>query len=172
MKYWSVASVLAGVLLLGGCSESPEEKAFRAQLVDKALNDDTRKAGDAFLAENATKPGVTVLPSGLQYTIMTQGDGDKPMLGQSVQVHYEGTRIDGEVFDSSYQRGKSAVLPVDRVIKGWREALLHMPVGSTWMLYVPADLAYGATSPSEAIPANSTLIFKVELQSIVQPEDN
>ena len=172
MKYWSVISVLAGVLLLGGCSESPEEKAFRAQLVDKALNDETRKAGDAFLQDNAARPEVTVLPSGLQYQVLTQGDGPKPLLGQSVQVHYEGTRVDGEVFDSSYQRGKPAVLPLDRVIKGWREALMQMPVGSTWMLYIPADLAYGATSPSEAIPANSTLIFKVELQAVVQPEGN
>jgi len=167
MKVRSLWFVALGTLLLIGCGEDPEKAAFRQQLIDKALNDETRKAGDAYLAENAKQEDVITLPSGLQYRILVKGQGERPTMRDSVEVHYEGTRVDGYVFDSSYQRNKPSVFPLKSVIKGWQEALIKMPVGSTWMLYLPAKLAYGATSPSVDIPANSTLIFKVELLNVM-----
>ena len=161
---------LISVLIVGcvslwvtGCAESDEEKKFRQELVDKALNDEVRKQGDAFLAENAQIPDVVTTESGLQYKILVAGEGAKPSIHDVVKVHYEGMRVDGHIFDSSYQRGEPSTFPVKRVIRGWTEALLLMPKGSVWMLYVPPERAYGATSPTVEIPANSTLIFKVEL---------
>jgi FKBP-type peptidyl-prolyl cis-trans isomerase FklB len=167
MKSTFVAMVLISGLFLGGCDEDPEKQAFRQQLIEKALNDDTHKAGVLFLAENEKREGVVVTSSGLQYQILHKSDqGERPDYLHSVVVNYEGTRTDGGVFDSSYSRGKPSIFPLQRVIKGWQEALLKMQTGDIWMLYVPADLAYGATSPSEAIPANSVLVFKVELLAI------
>jgi FKBP-type peptidyl-prolyl cis-trans isomerase len=166
MKLIMLRLLLTSALLLGGCGEDPEREAFRHQLVEKALNDDTRRAGAAFLAENQKRTGVIVLASGLQYRVLKSGSGEYPTFQHSVVVHYEGTRVDGGIFDSSYQREKPSVFPLQRVIKGWQQALLKMKVGDIWMLYVPPELAYGATSPSEAIPANSTLIFKVELLEV------
>lgn len=166
MKLILLPLLLAFGLLLGGCGEDPEQKAFRQQLVEKALHDKTSEAGVAFLAENAQREGVVVLPSGLQYMILDSGTGVHPTYQHSVVVHYEGTRVDGGVFDSSYQRDKPSIFPLKRVIKGWQEALLKMKVGDVWMLYIPAKLAYGATSPSNEIPANSTLIFKVALLEV------
>jgi FKBP-type peptidyl-prolyl cis-trans isomerase FklB len=119
------------------------------------------EAGEAWLADNATKPGVVVLPSGLQYKIITEGDGAIPVLTDTVNVKYVGTLIDGTVFDSS----DSATFDVTSVIEGWTEALLLMPVGSEWTLYIPTDLAYGAT-PRPKIPPNSVLIFDVTLLGI------
>ena len=100
-------------------------------------------AGQAFLAENAKKPGIHVLPSGLQYEIMKEGTGPKPADTSTVTTHYHGTLIDGTVFDSSVERGQPASFPVNGVIKGWQEALPLMPVGSKWKLFVPSELAYG-----------------------------
>ncbi len=156
---------LAGLMLLvlTGCGESQEEQAFRQQLKDKALNDETRQLGTAFLAENAQKAGIQITPSGLQYRIETPGEGPRPRITDRVTVHYEGQRIDGVVFDSSYQRGEPSVFPLNRVIRGWTEGVGLMNKGAVWTFYIPPELAYGATSPSDDIPANSTLIFKVEL---------
>jgi len=162
---------LGALALLGGCGEDPEEARFRQQLVDKALNDETRRAGDAFLAENAKQPGVVVKPSGLQYKVIRQGQGAQPGPRDVVVVHYEGSRIDGEVFDSSYERGEPARFPLNQVIRGWGEGLMDMRVGGERVLYLPADLAYGARSPSVMIPANSALIFKVELLDIEREGD-
>lgn len=171
-RYWQKGGLaiclLGAVLVLNGCGEDPEEERFRQELVDKALNDDTRRAGDAFLAENAKQPGVQVKPSGLQYKVLREGQGAKPAPQDVVVVHYEGSRVDGEVFDSSYKRDKPARFPLNQVIKGWTEGLMDMRVGGARMLYLPADLAYGARSPSPMIPANSALIFKVELLDIEQ----
>ena len=136
-----------------------EEKMEAAGVANK-------KAGDDFLAANKIKDGVTTLPSGLQYKILKQGTGPKPTATDSVVCNYRGTLIDGTEFDSSYKRGQPATFPVNRVIKGWTEALQLMPVGSTWQLFVPADLAYGPHPPSPAIGPNSTLVFEVELLSI------
>jgi FKBP-type peptidyl-prolyl cis-trans isomerase len=126
-----------------------------------------KKEGDAFLAANKTKEGVVVLPSGLQYKILTPGTGPKPTASDSVVCNYKGTLIDGTEFDSSYKRGEPATFPVTGVIKGWTEALQLMPVGSKWQLFIPPDLAYGPRgTPGGPIGPNATLIFEVELISI------
>lgn len=124
-------------------------------------------AGTEFLAKNATKPGVITLPSGLQYKVIKQGTGPKPVDGQKVTTHYKGTLIDGKVFDSSYDRGQPTSFGVNQVIPGWTEALKLMPVGSKWELYIPYNLAYGERAMGANIPAYSTLIFEVELLEIV-----
>ena len=119
--------------------------------------------GEAFLAENAKKSGVTTLASGLQYEVLTEGAGNKPSLGSSVTTHYHGTLINGTVFDSSYQRGQPATFPVNGVIAGWTEALQLMGEGSKYRLYIPADLAYGKRGAGRDIPGDTALIFDVEL---------
>lgn len=126
-----------------------------------------KEAGEKFLAENAAKPGVTVLPSGLQYKIITPGNGAKPGPQDTVRCHYEGRLIDGTVFDSSYRRNAPAEFPVGGVIAGWVEALQIMPVGSKWQLYIPSDLAYGAHGAGDSIGPNETLVFDIELLGIV-----
>ncbi|TRY32020.1 FKBP-type peptidyl-prolyl cis-trans isomerase [Aliiglaciecola sp. M165] len=123
--------------------------------------------GTEFLATNAKREEVTVTPSGLQYEVLSAGEGDKPVATSTVRTHYHGTLIDGSVFDSSYDRGQPAEFPVNGVIKGWTEALQMMPVGSKWRLYVPHDLAYGEQGAGGAIGPFSTLVFDVELLDIV-----
>lgn len=132
----------------------------------KLLPEANRKAGEAFLAENKTKPGVVTLPSGLQYKVMTEGSGPKPGAEDTVVCNYRGTLIDGTEFDSSYKRGQPASFPVKGVIKGWTEALQLMSVGSKWQLFIPPDLAYGDRGAGDAIGPNATLVFEVELVSI------
>ena len=124
------------------------------------------EAGKAFLAENGLREGVVTTPSGLQYEVITMGDGPKPTATQTVTCHYHGTVIDGRVFDSSVQRGRPASFPLNRVISGWTEALQLMPTGSKWRLFLPSELAYGTQQISAEIGPNSTLIFEVELLSI------
>ncbi len=123
-------------------------------------------AGRAFLEENKTREGVVTLPSGLQYMVMTQGDGPKPTITSRVTTHYSGTLLDGTVFDSSYERGQPATFAVNGVIPGWTEALQLMPVGSKWKLFIPSQLAYGERGGGSVIGPNETLIFEVELISI------
>ena len=123
--------------------------------------------GESFLAENAKRAEVTVTASGLQYEVLTTGEGDKPTAESTVRTHYHGTLINGDVFDSSYDRGQPAEFPVGGVIKGWTEALQMMPVGSKWRLYVPHDLAYGERGAGASIAPFSTLIFDVELLDIL-----
>lgn len=125
-----------------------------------------RKAGEDFLRENAKRPEVKTLPSGLQYEVLTEGQGPKPSAEDRVKVHYHGTLIDGTVFDSSVLRGEPAVFGVRQVIAGWVEALQLMPVGSKWKLYIPSELAYGAHGAGEAIKPHSALVFEVELLGI------
>ncbi|MBO1254540.1 FKBP-type peptidyl-prolyl cis-trans isomerase [Alteromonas sp. 5E99-2] len=125
------------------------------------------QAGEAFLAENAKKDGITTTESGLQYEVITEGSGEKPTGSSTVRTHYHGTLVSGDVFDSSYDRGEPAEFPVNGVIKGWTEALQLMPVGSKWRLYVPHDLAYGEQGAGGAIQPYSTLIFDVELLDII-----
>ena len=141
-------------------SLSDKLKAFMQQ-----KENDNLKAGEAFLAENAKRESVVTLPSGLQYEIIKQGVGEKPLASNTVTCHYHGTTIKGEVFDSSVRRGQPASFPLNAVIKGWTEALQLMPVGSKWKLYIPPHLAYGNRSVSREIGPNSTLIFEVELLS-------
>jgi FKBP-type peptidyl-prolyl cis-trans isomerase FklB len=134
----------------------------------QAMAESNKKDGAAFLAANATKPGVVTLPSGLQYKVLTAGTGAKPTATDSVVCNYRGTLLDNTEFDSSYKRGQPMTFPVSGVIKGWTEALQLMPVGSKWQLFVPADLAYGERAQGPGGP-NATLVFEVELLSI-QPK--
>ncbi len=124
--------------------------------------------GKKFLAENGKKAGVKTTNSGLQYKVITEGTGVKPVATDKVRVHYSGTLINGTKFDSSYDRGEPAEFGVTQVIKGWTEALQLMPVGSKWELYIPADLAYGSRGAGGDIKPFSTLIFQVELLGIVK----
>lgn len=136
-----------------------EAEAAKAQLA--------AAAGEAFLAENAKKAGVTVTESGLQYEVLTAGSGAKPSRADKVRTHYHGTLIDGTVFDSSYKRGQPAEFPVSGVIAGWTEALQLMPVGAKYRLYIPHNLAYGERGAGGAIKPYSALIFDVELLDIL-----
>jgi len=124
------------------------------------------KEGREFLAANAKKEGVVVLPNGLQYKVIKEGSGQSPKPGDKVTVHYRGILVDGTEFESSHRRGEPSTFRSDKVIKGWQEALTMMKPGSKWTLFVPPELAYGDKSPGRQIPANSTLIFEVELLSV------
>ena len=127
-----------------------------------------REREKEFLDANGKREGVVTTPSGLQYEILKAGQGEKPLAADSVRTHYEGSLLNGEVFDSSYRRGAPATFPVNRVIPGWTEALQLMPVGSKWKLFVPASLAYGdSPPPGSSIEPGSTLVFEVELLEIV-----
>ena len=123
--------------------------------------------GIAFLEENSKRAEIVTLASGLQYEILTAGDGATPKASDSVKVHYHGTLIDGKVFDSSVNRGEPATFGVTQVISGWVEALQLMPVGSKWKLFIPSELAYGAQGAGQAIAPHTALIFEVELLDIV-----
>ena len=125
-----------------------------------------RKEGVDFLAANSKKEGVITLPSGLQYKVVKMGEGPKPTPSDKVTTHYHGTTIDGKVFDSSVDRGTPASFPVGGVIQGWQEALVLMPVGSKWVLYIPENLAYGERGAGNDIGPYSTLIFEIELIKI------
>jgi len=144
------------------------QKQVQAQMQEKAkaMGETNKKEGDAFLAANKSKEGVTTLPSGLQYKVITNGTGPKPKAEDTVVCNYKGTLIDGKEFDSSYKRGEPATYAVNGVIKGWTEALQLMPVGSKWQLFVPPDLAYGDRGAGADIGPEATLIFEVELMSI------
>lgn len=123
--------------------------------------------GEAYLAENAKKPGVTVTPSGLQIEILTEGTGPSPKPTDTVRVHYEGTLINGKVFDSSYQRKQPIDFPLNQVIPGWTEGLQHAKVGGKLRLVIPSELAYGRHGAGADIPPDATLIFLVELLDIL-----
>ena len=137
---------------------------------DKMMNEKiavNRAAGKAFLEENAKKPGVVKLTSGLQYLILNEGTGtEKPTLKSNIKCHYHGTLINGEIFDSSVQRGEPISFPLSGVIKGWQDALQLMTVGSKWRLFIPSELAYGERSAGPFIGPGMTLIFEVELLGI------
>lgn len=139
------------------------DKLFQMKNEKAAAN---LKAGEEFLDANKQKPGVHVLANGLQYEVITEGDGPKPLATNKVTCHYHGTLIDGTVFDSSVKRGQPATFPLNMVIKGWTEALQLMSVGSKWRLFLPPHLAYGDRQTGAHIGPNSTLIFEVELLEI------
>lgn len=140
--------------------------AAKMQQQNKNVAMKNLKIGNAFLAQNAKKTGVKTTASGLQYRVITKGKGAKPIDNSKVTVDYQGSLINGKVFDSSYKRGTPATFPVDGVIPGWTEALKMMREGATWMLYIPANLAYGEHGAGQLIPPNSVLIFKVHLISV------
>ena len=151
-------------------SMSPEEanqtlQEYFSKQQEEMLNKNL-EIGKAFLEENSKKENIVSLASGLQYEIITEGNGSKPKATDSVKCHYHGTLLDGTVFDSSVQRGQPAVFGVSQVIKGWVEALQLMSVGSKWKLFIPSNLAYGSQGAGNSIEPNSTLIFEVELLGI------
>ena len=145
------------------CFEDIQKKIEAKQ---KAEMDIEKERGRKFLAENKKRKGVNETSSGLQYEVIVMGTGAKPSTTDKVRVHYHGTTIDGEIFDSSVQRGEPIEFGLNQVIKGWTEGLQLMPIGSKYILYIPADLAYGEHSPSPMIKGGATLIFEVELLDI------
>src|SRR6202789_2008283 len=177
---WSLVAKGLKDAVAGGKTQLTEEEA---QAVLKEVQTEVQKQqqekmkeasgknkaeGDAFLAANKSKEGVVTLPDGLEYKILTAGTGPKPAPTDSVVCNYRGTLINGTEFDSSYKRGQPATFGVSQVIKGWTEALQLMPVGSKWQLVIPSSLAYGERGePRGGIEPNSTLVFEVELMSIV-----
>ena len=135
--------------------------------LQQAKGKEAKAEGEKFLAENKKKEGVVALPSGLQYKILTAGNGPKPKASDTVKCHYEGRLINGTVFDSSIRRNEPAEFPVSGVIAGWVEALQLMSEGAKWKLYIPSDLGYGARGAGEMIPPHSTLVFEVELLEVL-----
>jgi FKBP-type peptidyl-prolyl cis-trans isomerase FklB len=170
------------IVLLKGVSDgrSPDKALLNEQQMNAVISsylshqsaqDATanKLAGEKFLADNAKKPGIIVLASGLQYEVLNAGsDSTRPKLTDKVKCHYHGTLIDGTVFDSSVDRGQPVEFPVNGVIRGWIEALQLMPVGSRWRLFIPSDLAYGDSGAGPDIGPGSTLIFDVELLEIIK----
>lgn len=142
--------------LVNNFMQKQQEEATRA----------IREEGEKFLAENAKKEGVTVLPSRLQYTIIKEGTGNQPLATDKVKCHYEGTLTNGQVFDSSYRRGEPAVFPLNGVIAGWTEGVQLMKEGAKYRFFIPYNLAYGERGAGQAIPPYAALIFDVELISI------
>lgn len=140
--------------------------AFFAELEAK-MSEANVEQGKKFLEQNSKKENIKTLPSGLQYEVITEGNGKKPKATDQVKCHYEGTLIDGTLFDSSIKRGQPAVFGVNQVIQGWVEALQLMTEGSKWRLYIPSELGYGAQGAGEMIPPHSTLIFDVELIEVL-----
>lgn len=164
----AVADVISGAktaltdeeaqLLVQGFVEGQNERMGKA----------VKEAGEKFLADNAKREGVTVLPSGLQYEVLTPAIGVKPLATDEVTCHYEGRLIDGTVFDSSYKRGEPATFPLQGVIAGWTEALQLMAEGAKFRLFIPYQLAYGERGAGQAIPPYAALIFDVELLKVVK----
>lgn len=143
--------------------EFQQEMQAKAQEQASKAGEANLERGKAYLESNKAQEGVQVTASGLQYKVVTSGDGATPEATSTVDVHYEGTLIDGTVFDSSYKRGQSISFPVNGVIPGWTEALQLMKEGDIWELVIPSDLAYGANGAGGQIGPNETLLFKVEL---------
>ena len=170
-----VAAVFSGKDLKMTYDEAKEEirKYFtamqeRQQAEAAKVGEQNRKLGEAYLADNAKRPGIVTTASGLQYEVLTQGDGPVPAATDQVKVHDTGRLIDGTVFDSSVERGEPATFGVTQVIPGWVEALQLMPVGSKWRLHIPSALAYGPNGAGGVIGPDATLIFDVELLEIVK----
>ena len=167
-----IADAIAGKTVLTEAEMREAMTKFQQEMMakmqggQKADGEKNLKAGEAFLAANATKDGVKTTASGLQYKIINSGTGNTPKATDTVKTHYHGTLIDGTVFDSSVDRKEPATFPVNGVIPGWTEALQLMKEGDKWQLYVPAKLAYGERGAGGKIGPNSTLIFDVELLSI------
>jgi FKBP-type peptidyl-prolyl cis-trans isomerase len=151
MKFRTLTLVFAAALALTACS--------KAKLPDQSA------AAKAFMEKTAKEPGVVTLPSGLEYKVVSSGpaDGLKPQMGDEVKVHYEGKLIDGKIFDSSYERGVPAAMPLDHLIKAWQEALPMMRPGDEWILYVPPELGYGSEGGGDTIPPGAALVFRIQL---------
>ncbi|KAA0010837.1 FKBP-type peptidyl-prolyl cis-trans isomerase [Billgrantia pellis] len=148
-------------------SQFQREALAARQAEAEELAEQNHAEGEAYLEENAQREEVTTTDSGLQYEVLESGDGESPGPTSHVEVHYEGTLVDGTVFDSSFERGQPLSFRVDQVIEGWQEALQMMSVGDTWMLYIPPELGYGAQGQGPIGP-NETLIFRVELLNVME----
>lgn len=149
------------LLLLSGCGQREEPRPRLSQAAENRIR------GQVFLAENAEREGVVVLPSGLQYRILSAGDGPTPVLSDQVRVHYRGMFIDRKEFETSRDRTpEPAEFPLRAVVRGWQEALTLMPVGSLWEVAIPSNLAYGLDNAPSRIGPNQTLIFEIELLGI------
>jgi FKBP-type peptidyl-prolyl cis-trans isomerase FklB len=156
-----------GLMTVDSAAQVAQEmmRAIKAKNLEKEFGGN-KADGEKFLAENAKKEGVKVLPSGVQYKVIKEGTGAMPKDTSLVKVHYEGKTIDGKVFDSSYKRNEPADFRANQVIKGWTDALVHMPAGSIWEVYIPQDLAYGERQQGTDIKPFSALIFKIELLEV------
>lgn len=163
----AVADVIAGHATLIEEAEAHQIVGAFMQKQQAEAGKAVREAGEAYLAENGKKEGVTVLPSGLQYLVLNEGEGKKPLATNRVKCHYEGTLIDGTVFDSSYRRGEPAVFPLNGVIAGWTEGLQLMGEGAKYRFFIPYQLAYGERGAGQAIPPYAALIFDVELLEVM-----
>lgn len=155
-----------GIMTVAQAQQLATEKM--QQVKAKAMEEqygDVKKKGEEWLAANAKKPGVKTLPSGVQYKVIKEGSGAMPSDTSTVTVNYEGRLIDGTVFDSSYKRGEPVKMKANQVIKGWTEALVHMPAGSVWEVYIPQNLGYGEREAGQIKPF-STLVFKIELVKV------
>lgn len=155
-----------GLMTVEQASQTAQAKmmSIKAKAMEKEYGPN-KAAGEKFLAANKKKAGVVTLPSGVQYKVIKEGTGAMPKDTSMVKVNYEGKTIDGKVFDSSYKRGEPVDLRANQVIKGWTEALVHMPAGSVWEVYIPQELAYGEREQGQIKPF-SALIFKIELVSV------
>jgi FKBP-type peptidyl-prolyl cis-trans isomerase FklB len=142
----------------------------KQQVAQQAAAVENKTKGEAFLAENAKKPGIVALPDGLQYKVLTAGTGKKPVATDTVLCNYKGTFIDGTEFDGSEKAGKPVPFPVSGVIPGFKEVLQLMPIGSKWQVFIPSNLAYGERGAGGAIAPNSTLIFDLEVVGIQEPQ--
>ena len=156
-----------GLMTVDSASQVAQEmmRAIKAKNMEKESGPN-KKAGEDFLAANAKKDGVKVLESGVQYKVIKEGNGALPTDTSIVKVNYEGKLLDGTVFDSSYKRGQPAEFRTNQVIKGWTDALVHMPAGSVWEVYIPQELAYGERQQGAEIKPFSMLIFKIELLEV------
>jgi FKBP-type peptidyl-prolyl cis-trans isomerase FklB len=164
MFFWSLGGeITMFYLCVKPITMSLADKLFNMKNEKAAAN---LKAGQEFLEANKAKAGVVALPSGLQYEVITEGSGVKPLATNNVTCHYHGTLIDGTVFDSSVRRGQPATFPLNAVIRGWTEGLQLMPTGSKWRFFIPPHLGYGDRQVGGQIGPNSTLIFEVELLGV------
>ena len=164
----AVSDVMGGATTTMSDAEAQRTVSEFMQKQQAEAGKAVREAGEKFLAENAEKPGVVVLPSGLQYTVITEGTGAKPKATDRVKCHYEGTLTNGQVFDSSYRRGEPAVFPINGVIAGWTEGVQLMTEGAKYRFFIPYHLAYGERGAGQSIPPYAALVFDVELIEIVK----
>ena len=164
----AVSDVMGGATTTMSDAEAQRTVSEFMQKQQAEAGKAVREAGEKFLAENAEKPGVVVLPSGLQYTVITEGTGAKPKATDRVKCHYEGTLTNGQVFDSSYRRGEPAVFPLNGVIAGWTEGVQLMAEGAKYRFFIPYHLAYGERGAGQSIAPYAALVFDVELIEIVK----